>query len=204
MGVGLLAAGIGASAAGNLINTGWNIGSTFLKRKWDLEDRDYQASREDSAYQRQVADMKAAGINPALAGGSGGGASSAAQADSSIDKNPIESGNLLSTALQLKQMNINQQLAQAALGRSNAALISSNAQQMKAVNDSKLNPAKKDMLISQSALNNARTMIKNNYLKKLAKADIKHITKAVKKQSYKMANIADEDYDELPDFSSYK
>ena len=196
MGVGLLAAGIGASAAGNLINTGWNIGSTFLKRKWDLQDRDYQASREDSAYQRQVADMKAAGINPALAGGSGGGASSAALADSSIDKNPIESGNLLSTALQLKQMNINQQLAQAALGRSNAALISSNAQQMKAVNDSNLTGSKKDFLISQSALNNARTMIKNNYLKKLAASDINKIKSAVKFDAYKRANLADEDGDD--------
>ena len=196
MGVGLLAAGIGASAAGNLINTGWNIGSTFLKRKWDLEDRDYQASREDSAYQRQVADMKAAGINPALAGGSGGGASSAAQADSSIDKDPVQGGSILSTALQLKQMSINQQLAQAALGRSNAALISSNAQQMKAVNDSNLTGSKKDFLISQSALNNARTMIKNNYLKKLATSDINKIKSAVKFEAYKRANLADEDGDD--------
>lgn len=34
------------------------------------EDRDYQASREDNAYQRLVADMRKAGLNPALMYGS--------------------------------------------------------------------------------------------------------------------------------------
>lgn len=45
-------------------------------RKWEIEDRDYLAQREDTSIQRKAEDLKKAGINPLLAGTTGGSASS--------------------------------------------------------------------------------------------------------------------------------
>lgn len=64
--------------------------STDQKELWEREDaiRKHIEEREDSAYQRAVADMKKAGINPELLGvhpaSSGGGITSASRLDNSL------------------------------------------------------------------------------------------------------------------------
>ena len=64
--------------------------STDLKELWEREDaiREHVEEREDSAYQRAVADMKKAGINPELLGvnpaNSGGGIIQASRMDTSL------------------------------------------------------------------------------------------------------------------------
>ena len=64
--------------------------STDQKELWEREDaiRKHVEEREDSAYQRAVADMKKAGVNPELLGvnpaNSGGGIVSASRLDNSL------------------------------------------------------------------------------------------------------------------------
>lgn len=66
-------AGAGANFIGSGINLG--LGLHTLNYQKNLQERIFQ--REDNAIQRRVADLKAAGLSPALAAGSAAGAGSA-------------------------------------------------------------------------------------------------------------------------------
>lgn len=66
-----------ASAANGLTNLGFNIYDRWYQAKNNQRDFDYQAAlqrdvfkREDTAVQRRMADLQAAGLNPNLAAGS--------------------------------------------------------------------------------------------------------------------------------------
>lgn len=83
---------------------------------------DYQEYLSNTAYQRQVADMQAAGVNPALAIGSGKGASTPAASTGSNGGNFADLVSIMMLPSQLKQIeaNIAASRAQANLANENA------------------------------------------------------------------------------------
>lgn len=195
-----IAGGIALGATqvgGSLINTG-------LQRYFDLQDRDFQAAREDNAYQRAVADMTAAGINPAMAGGSGGAASSAVAGTKGIDSGVAGA---VGNALAFKQLSIQDKIANAALGRSNAAMISSNAQQMKAINDSDLTSSKKSYFLSQSALNSHKFNLMEEKTNKLIREKVNdvssQINKLMKEENMSRGEAEDIVYGQLEKYGKY-
>lgn len=61
----------GISAIGDLVMGGLNYANQKEQQQWERNKYEQALSREDSAIQRRVADLKAAGLSPVLAAGSG-------------------------------------------------------------------------------------------------------------------------------------
>lgn len=99
-----IAAGI-MSGLGGLVQTGVNIWRGVKEDEWNERNFDYQKAlqqeifnREDTAVQRRMADLKAAGLNPNLAAGSAASAG-AVVGRSNTSVKDINVGNPVGTAL---------------------------------------------------------------------------------------------------------
>lgn len=100
-GLGSFLGGVGLEAAGSLLSSGLNMYQANKQMKW-------QERMSNTAWQRQVADMRAAGINPMLAVSKGSGASTP-QGASGQTSNPFSSGVDAVTAYQQNKLAREQQ-----------------------------------------------------------------------------------------------
>lgn len=97
------------SGLGAAVDIGTNLWKTKYNYDMNKRDFDYQKSlqeqifqREDTAVQRRMEDLKAAGINPNLAAGSAAGAGSVVSRSSTNDLNPGSVLDSIAAANQIK------------------------------------------------------------------------------------------------------
>lgn len=102
-----------ANTGANLTNAQQQM-NAFNAQQSQLQ-RDYETQMSNTAYQRQVADMQAAGLNPAIAYGSSSGATTPSGSAASGSNVSVGSGlnGLLSAAISLGQLNIQKMMAKA-------------------------------------------------------------------------------------------
>ena len=99
--------------------TGAELAANRFNAEQAQLQRDYEEHMSNTAYQRGVVDMQAAGLNPALMYGSGGAASTPSGSSASSVGLGV-SGGLLDLILQLKSLNIQQTVANADARQKNA------------------------------------------------------------------------------------
>ncbi len=112
---GVLSAGI-SSAGGLLANAG-----SWKKTKWAIQmQQDFQERMSNTAYQRSVKDMRAAGLNPMMMfGGSGGAASTPSGGQANITQDDVLTP-ALNTALAFRNQRNQDKLSKAEVENKNA------------------------------------------------------------------------------------
>lgn len=107
-GLGSLLGGIGGSLLGGLFNFDSQRSTNDANLRINREQMSFQERMSDTAHQREVADLKAAGLNPVLSAG-GSGASTPSGAGSTLQAPQIQMPNIVDAIGTMAGIQQNQQ-----------------------------------------------------------------------------------------------
>lgn len=159
---------VGPMAVASLVDTGAEFAGTLMTNASNREiaaknnefnaaeaqkNREYQTMMSNTSHQREVADLRAAGLNPILSantGASSPGGSTASSSGNPVMQNPFAGMNFAGALRDIAQLEMQQASTQ-------ADVRVKDAQAAKTISDTSLDPSRKKLMLQQIEESKYRT-----------------------------------------------